>query len=53
MFWCTEAVLLDVGDEVVELVDEEGDDADEACDADCQEAETDFADVEAVDWGVD
>lgn len=52
MFWCSEAVLLDVRDEVVDLVDEEGGDANDACDAYYDERQASFAEVEVVDWRV-
>jgi hypothetical protein len=53
VFGGSKSVFLDVGDQVFKLVDEEGDHADEACDSDGDEAETGFAEVEVVNWGVD
>jgi hypothetical protein len=50
---CAQAVLFDVRDEVVDLVDEEAGNADETGDADGQEAEANLAEVEMVDGWVD
>lgn len=53
VFWLSQTIFLDVGDEVFVLVDEKSGDTNGAGNADCDEAETDFADVEVVYWGVD
>jgi hypothetical protein len=52
MFWSAQAVLLDVGNKVPELVDEEAAYSNEASDADCQEAEAYFADIKPIDGRV-
>lgn len=53
MLWLPKTVLLDVWYEVLELVDQEADNADETSDPDREEAESYFTNVEVVDWGVD
>jgi hypothetical protein len=52
MFWSAQAVLLDVGNKVPELVDEEAAYSNKASDADCQEAEAYFADIKPIDGRV-
>lgn len=44
----TETVLLNIGDKVVELLDEEGDYANKTRNSNSQEAETNFAHVKAI-----
>ena len=53
MFGRTQAVFLDVGDEVVELIAEEDGDAEEAADPDGEEGQAEFAEVEVVEIDVD
>lgn len=53
VFGATEAVLLDVWDEVLELVDEEHGYADDTGEADRDEAEACLTEVEVVDWWID
>jgi len=53
VFGGAETVGFNIGDEVVVLVEKERGDSDEAGNADCEEAEAGFAEVETVDVGVD
>ena len=53
MFGGAHAVFLDVRDEVVDLVGQEGGDAEDAGDADGDEGQAGFASVEAVNGRVD
>jgi len=48
VFGSTQTVLLDVWDEIVDLVYKETRDGENATDANCQEAEAYFAQVEVV-----
>lgn len=52
MFWGPKTVLFDIGDEVPVLIDEEAGHPYQAGDADGEEAEAYFPDVEVVDWRV-
>ncbi len=49
MLGSAKTVLLDVRNQVLELIDQEAGDAYQACDADGDEAETGFTEIEAVD----
>lgn len=53
MFWGTEAVLLDVWDQILELVDQKTGNTDQTSDTDCDESETGFAKIEAINTWVD
>lgn len=52
MFWGSQTVFLDVGNEIPELVDEETGNSDQASDADGEETEAHLTDVETVDGWV-
>lgn len=53
MFWGTKAVFLDVWDQILELVDQKAGNTDKTGDANCDESETSFAKIEAVNRWVD
>lgn len=53
MFGGSKSIFLDVGNEVLELVDEKAGDADGASDANGDKTKACFAEVEVVDWWVD
>ena len=52
MLRCAKTVFLDVWDEVLELVDEEARNSDQARDADRDEAKSCLAKVEVVNWWI-
>ncbi len=53
MLWLSQAVFLDVWDEVFVLVDEECGNTDGTGNTDCDETETHFSEIEVIDWGKD
>jgi hypothetical protein len=53
MFWGPEAIFLDVGNEVPELVHKEASHSQQAGDPNGEEAEAYFADIEMIDGRVD
>ena len=52
MLRCPQTILLDVWDEVLKLVDQEGGHPDQTGDTNGYEAETCFAKVEVVNWRI-
>jgi hypothetical protein len=52
VFWGSETIFLDVGNEIPELVNKEAGHSYQAGDTDGEKAEAYFADVETVDWRV-
>lgn len=53
MLWCTETVLLDIRNQIPDLVSEERCHSKNAANADRQECQPSFAEIEVVDRRVD